>query len=175
VPVIGGNDRITTNGGNDIVIAGMSGAGVAATTGGLSAVYRDVVSAGDGNNIVLGDSGLLVFAQAMDDGSAARTVTVTVDPTKPVNQSVPETSAYSYTYTSDTNPGDIDWIESTAWSIGGADEITTNGGSDIVIGGAGSDLINAGAGDNVVLGDSGQIVAAQSDVSRFGGGAWFGT
>ncbi len=173
-PVIGGNDEITTLGGNDIVLAGMSGNAPLSTVWDPLSVFRDVVDAGGGNNIVLGDSGLLVFAQAMDDANPQRTVTVAVDPTQEWDQNDPATSEYSYTYTSDENPGDIDWIESTAWSIGGADEISTGAGTDIAVGGAGSDLIAAGAGDNLVLGDSGQIVAAQSDDSRFGGGAEFG-
>ena len=41
--LIGGSDSITTLGGNDIVIGGID---------------ADTINAGEGNNIVLGDSGL---------------------------------------------------------------------------------------------------------------------
>ena len=163
-PVIGGNDRITTLGGNDIVIAGMSG-NSSLTLWDTPDVYRDVVDAGNGNNLVLGDSGLLVFAQAMDDATSTRTVTVTVDPTRPVDQTVPATSEYSYTYTSDANPSynvegaedDIDYITTTAPTIGGPDTIRTGGGNDFVFGGTAGDRIATGAGNDLVFGDHGEL------------------
>ncbi len=179
-PVIGGNDRVTTLGGNDIILAGVSGDTLETATSGD---FRDVVDAGDGNNLVLGDSGLLVFAQPLDDAATTAEISLAVDPTKPVDATDPlnggvpvdtETAVYTYGYTSDSDPSDLDWIESTAWSVGGADLITTGSGVDLILGGAGGDEIAAGAGDNLVFGDNGQIVSATSDAARLGDGATFG-
>ncbi len=179
-PAIGGNDRVTTLGGNDIILAGVSGDTLETATSGD---FRDVVDAGDGNNLVLGDSGLLVFAQPLDNASTTAEISLAVDPTKPVDATDPlnggvpvdtETAVYTYGYTSDSDPSDLDWIESTAWSVGGADLITTGSGVDLILGGAGGDEIAAGAGDNLVFGDNGQIVSATSDAARLGDGATFG-
>ncbi|HNQ90946.1 MAG TPA: Ig-like domain-containing protein [Verrucomicrobiota bacterium] len=123
----GGPDTITTLGGNDVILGGQAG---------------DVMGAGDGNNIVLGDNGLLDYTRADRF----------TDP--PVG--------------ADHNPEDVDLILSVDEGIGGSDTITTGTGNDIVLGGAFGDAINAGAGCNVALGDSGEIQAAGGDEPRFG-------
>jgi Ca2+-binding RTX toxin-like protein len=48
-------------------------------------------------------------------------------------------------------------IETTDWTIGDTDIITTGAGADVILGGLGGDVINAGDGDNIVLGDHGFI------------------
>ena len=123
----GGVDSITTLGGNDIVLGGHD---------------ADLINAGEGNNIVLGDDGQIDYVRAERQST--------------------EVGA-------DLNPADIDLIQSTSTqAAGGADQITAGVGNDIVIGGRFGDTINAGAGSNVVLGDSGVIVAAANDTPRFG-------
>src|SRR5262249_17253051 len=83
------------------------------------------------------------------------------------------TAVYQYDYTSDSEPDDIDWIESVAWSVGGADEVTSLGGADIILGGQGDDILKGGNGDNVVFGDNGRIKADPDDLGWFAGGAVF--
>src|SRR5262249_13040756 len=158
--------------------------------------YYDIINAAGGNNLVLGDNGMAQFAQALGDGGNAITAYVAVNPMLPkggggavqavslsgavdLNSGVPvsasSTAVYGYAYTTDGDPSDIDWIESVAWSTGGADNVTTLGGVDIVLGGAGADTIGAGDGYNLVVGDSAQIAAALMDATdatgRFAEGA----
>jgi len=123
-PAVGDNDRIISTGGSDIIFGGMSGG---TSTGApnddanasSSTNYYDALDAGAGNNIVVGDSGFLIFARAIGDATATVTLVVTVDPTKPVpadalNGGVPSNStnsaAYNYSYTADDAANDIDWL-----------------------------------------------------------------
>ncbi len=107
-PGIGGNDAVHAGAGNDIILAGISGDTLETATSGD---FRDVVDAGDGNNLVLGDSGLLVFAQTLDNAATTAEISLAVDPTKPVDATDPlnggvpvdtETAVYTYSYTSDS-------------------------------------------------------------------------
>ncbi len=123
----GGIDTVTTLGGNDVVLGGHLG---------------DVINAGEGDNVVLGDDGEVDFVRA-ERGVA--------------------------TPGADIDASDIDIILSLSTTLaGGADTITTGNGNDIVIGGRDGDTINAGNGNNIVVGDSVEIIAANSDASRFG-------
>jgi Ca2+-binding RTX toxin-like protein len=108
----GGVDNITTNGGDDIVIGGR---------------FNDTLNAGDGSNLVIGDSGRITAA----NGNAPRQL-----PGQPVT---------------------LGLIETITFSDGGIDTISTGVGNDIVFGGMAGDVINAGSGQNIVLGDDGQI------------------
>jgi Ca2+-binding RTX toxin-like protein len=123
----GGVDTITTLDGNDIVLGGHEG---------------DIIHAGEGNNIVLGDDGKIDYTRADRESFAG----------------------------ADTNPADIDLIESTSTTqFGGVDEITTGAGNDVIIGGRFSDTIIANAGNNLVIGDSGRITADEIDTKRWPG------
>jgi len=130
----GGIDTITTLSGYDIVLGGHGG---------------DGINVGEGNNIVLGDTGYIDWDddQLLDQSNA-------------------------------TDAADIDEIKSTSTiptdgvnsallpvivDVGGADTITSGAGDDIVIGGRFDDGIDAGDGDNLVFGDSGHILAATID------------
>ncbi|MFL6014724.1 MAG: beta strand repeat-containing protein, partial [Gaiellaceae bacterium] len=155
--LIGGADDITTGSGADIVLGGIDG---------------DTIRAGDGNNVVLGDSGLIDWVAA----------------------------ARSYALASpgdDSDPLDIDRIGSTSPDDGGTDTITTGSGDDVIIGGEDGEVVDdvqisthtavtrtvsaesdplrlgdnirAGDGRNLVFGDNGEVYAAHSDASRFGG------
>ena len=109
----------------------------------------DDVAAGDGNNIVLGDDGRVDYTRADREPAAVG---------------------------ADTDPGDLDLIESLSTTLfGGADTITTGIGRDIILGGIGGDTIHAFAsgvdledeaalatagaadGNNIIIGDSGYI------------------
>ncbi|UUZ51905.1 calcium-binding protein [Massilia sp. B-10] len=99
-PDLGGIDNIVTGSGDDIILGGNLG---------------DVLNAGDGNNIVLGDDGVITFTGlsfgASGDGN-------------------------------DLDPSDIDEIVSTSTTaFGGADTIITGIGNDIILGGRAGDSI----------------------------------
>jgi len=124
----GGVDTITTLGGHDILLGGHEG---------------DIINAGEGNNIVLGDDGQIDYTRA-DRGSMVSGA--------------------------DANAADIDVIESLSTDYaGGADTITTGAGNDIIIGGRYGDTLDAGDGDNIVIGDSGRITADSDMTLRWPG------
>jgi Ca2+-binding RTX toxin-like protein len=116
----GGSDRIAAGAGNDIILGGQEG---------------DSIDAGEADNLVLGDNGLIDFVRREREDTLG----------------------------ADFDPHDIDVIESTVPDIGGADTITSGDGDDIVIGGTAADSILAGHGFNLVFGDSGRITAADTD------------
>src|SRR5207248_2954821 len=112
--------------GNDVVLGGAA---------------NDTIAAGEGNNVVFGDGGLIDYAAAERGGTLAG---------------------------DDLDPSDIDRIWSLTSGVGGSDTITIGAGDDIVIGGAADDTIAAGEGRNLVFGDSGQISASAASGPRFG-------
>jgi Ca2+-binding RTX toxin-like protein len=114
----GGVDDITTLGGDDIVIGGRFG---------------DTINVGDGDNLVIGDSGRITAADANTPHQLA-------------GQSIT-----------------LGLIESFEFTDGGVDGITTGTGNDIVIGGFAGDTIDVNSGDNIVLGDDGQIDFSRAD------------
>ena len=107
-------------GGDDRITAGN---GNNVVLGGAGA---DTIGLGDGNNVVLGDSGQADF----------------------------------------TN-GAVTEIASIAPSIGGNDQITLGKGGNVVIGGAGSDTITAGDGADVVIGDAGHATLTATGLPIF--------
>ena len=64
----------------------------------------------------------------------------------------------------DSDPTDLDRVESLAPELGGDDDIITGQGNDIVIGGAGADLIRTDDGDDLVFGDNAALTSADQDV-----------
>src|SRR5204862_116640 len=133
--LIGGVDSITTGSGIDILLGGING---------------DTLFAGEGRNIVIGDSGYIDWTA----GDAGRFYAAT-------------TFARGVLSGDDSNALDIDRIFSTEPNDGGNDTITTGNADDLIIGGQGVDTIVAGNGDNLVFGDNGQVTAATSDANRF--------
>jgi len=143
---VDGSDTITTGLGRDLIIAGGAG---------------DSVSAGDGENVILGDYGSfdgvdLISALTGDDG----------------NDSVTSGSGNDWVIlgqgddTADLGNGnnrvlgdsgtiDATVVTSTENAEGGQDSITTGTGNDIVIAGSGNDTVDGGDGNNFVLGDAG--------------------
>ncbi|MDX9818689.1 MAG: calcium-binding protein, partial [Desulfococcus multivorans] len=127
-------------GGSDFITAGIGNDILIGGTNDEAVDER--ITAGDGNNIVLGDSGRIDFTRADREGGTG----------------------------ADTNPTDIDFIESSATTqYGGVDVITSGTGSDLVIGGRYGDTIHAGRGNNLVIGDSGRITAASTDGPQLAG------
>src|SRR5439155_821071 len=134
--LIGGSDSITTGVGIDIVLGGID---------------ADTLFAGEGRNIVIGDSGYIDWTA----GDAGRFYAAVGTPVRATLSG------------DDSNALDIDRIFSTQPGDGGIDTITTGAGDDLIIGGQGVDTIVAGNGDNLVFGDNGQVTAATSDLNRF--------
>ena len=154
---VGGSDSITTGIGADIVIGGIDADTIVANFG-------ETALRPDGNNIVVGDNGLIDWAARERGGLLAG---------------------------DDNSAADIDRIWSLDPDVGGNDLITTGTGDDIVIAGedgelivgieiAGSgapevitttatngDTVVAGNGHNIVFGDNGEISAAAANVPQF--------
>jgi Ca2+-binding RTX toxin-like protein len=114
----GGIDRITTLNGDDIVIGGR---------------FDDEIDAGDGNNLVIGDSGQITAASANGPNYL---------PFQPIT---------------------LGLIETVQFNDGGVDTITTGLGNDIILGGYAGDTMDAGEGHNIVLGDDGRIDYVRAD------------
>jgi Ca2+-binding RTX toxin-like protein/phage tail sheath gpL-like len=180
-PLIGGSDDITTGIGNDIVLGGID---------------NDTIDASDGNNIVIGDSGLIDYTAAeratnetLGTGFASFLVGATTDD----SDGSTDTSTGTTVTLGDLDASDIDLIYSTDPDYGGNDTITTGSGDDIIIGGedgeliidteiagvitqastlvadtTNGDVINGGDGNNIVFGDNGQIQAATLDAVQYG-------
>ena len=150
--LLGGADSITTGSGDDMILGGING---------------DTINAGDGNNVVIGDSGQIVWTAREFGGTGAG---------------------------DDLDAADIDRVLSTDPDDGGSDTITTGSGDDVIVGGEDGevvsgahvssqaavptivgddparlgDVINAGNGRNLVFGDNGAVYAASSNAARFG-------
>ncbi|MBW6493254.1 MAG: hypothetical protein K0B16_01635 [Burkholderiaceae bacterium] len=105
----GGADTITTLGGDDIVIGGR---------------YGDTINAGDGSNLVIGDSGRITAANADTPHQLGNL---------PITLGVVETIEYD---------------------DGGNDTIVTGAGVDLVLGGYAADDIRLGANNDIAHGDN---------------------
>jgi Ca2+-binding RTX toxin-like protein len=172
---IGGEDIITTRGGNDIVFGGHGG---------------DIIDVGDGNNIVLGDDGLIDYVVADGDPSDIDLIDSLSTTTAGGPDTITSGSGQDiiiggrYGDTIHAGAGDnlvigdsgritaanseavrqlsgipmtLGLIESIEPADGGNDTIATLDGKDIIIGGQGGDFITAGAGDDIVIGDNGLL------------------
>ena len=158
-PTIGGNDRVTSGTGNDIVFGGVS---------------NDNLNASDGNNVLVGDNASATF----DALGAIRTLTTTdsmaagldwittgtgrdailggslndvLNSGNGVNLVLGDNGRVTF-------DGAGQWltVNSIDTAIGGADSITSGLDSDTIFGGMDSDFITASEGRNVVIGDSAQ-------------------
>ncbi|MEW6161424.1 MAG: calcium-binding protein, partial [Verrucomicrobiota bacterium] len=172
-PAIGGDDTISTFDGDDLVIGG---------------VGADVLSVGQGHNVVVGDNGYANYN--LDSNSADLDEVCTTDPSHGGADTISTgegddlilggsaadilhaaggqnivigdngciIAAVADTPRFGNVPMTIGRVESTATSIGGNDQITSTDGRDLVIGGMGSDLFDLGDGHNVAVGDNGLIL-----------------
>ncbi|MFA5124041.1 FG-GAP-like repeat-containing protein, partial [Zavarzinia sp.] len=167
----GGVDTIITSGGNDIVIGGRFG---------------DVIDAGDGSNLVIGDSGQitsdvvdapqlaglpitlgLIETIQLDDGGADL---LTTGSGSDIIMAGFGSDTIGSGSDNDIVLGDngliayqnavISQIESTdtVAGTGGDDIIDAGEGSNVVIGGVGSDILTTGSGSDVVTGDNGTVI-----------------
>ena len=167
---LGGDDTISGDADDDIIIAGAA---------------DDAVSGDGGDDIIFGDNGtvelvagaitLLRTTDTVADTGGDDTITGDADDDiifGGVNLDTIEGNGGNniifgdngfIDYVSiDSDPSDIDVISSTLPSLGDIDTITTGDGNDIIIGGSAGDTIVAGDGDNIVLGDSGSITASDA-------------
>ncbi|MEZ6122879.1 MAG: calcium-binding protein [Planctomycetaceae bacterium] len=157
-PGVGDNDTIQSGNGRDIVIAGFG---------------DDQVTLADGNNIVVGDNGEVIF----DDTGILRELRTTspaiggTDTIHTGNGSdmIPGGAAGDSIHSSGGNnlvlgdhgealhdaAGTLISLHTTQPTIGGDDTITTGTGNDLVFGSVGSDSIHTSGGNNLLLGDAG--------------------
>ena len=165
-PAIGGVDHITTGSGNDQVIGGAD---------------SDVIAAGFGNNIVMGDNAHINYAPSRQIESVASTDpgvgagdnvvvdggdniviggvgvdTVTVGSS---GNNIIFGDDGEVDYTLDGDLATLDLAITTNPDEGEADTITSGGGKDIIFGGTGGDTIHSGGNSDLVFGDYGEVRA----------------
>ena len=100
--------------------------------------FGDTIDGGNGQNIVLGDSGQLVAADNdLASPWATRRFSIALVTTA---------------------------LDPEAYADGGGDTVTTGEGNDLVIGGAGGDTVHGGNGNDLVFGDQGEVRAAVGKV-----------
>ena len=159
----GGADAITVGDGADMVIAGDD---------------ADTVTATDGNNVIIGDNGVIRFADAAGDRLLSATSSTptegggdqvaTGDGSDIVIAGQGDDSVTSgggadivsgdwISVETPLSGGGIGEIRSINTGIAGEDVIDAGAGKDIVLGGGENDLIEVGTGFDVALGDNGVI------------------
>jgi Ca2+-binding RTX toxin-like protein len=165
----GGSEIITSGGGQDIIIGGRFG---------------DMINAGNGDNLVIGDSGRIAAAttdsaqlsglpitlgvvetiEYADGGSD----TITTGSGKDIivggaagddiragdNNDVVHGDNALISYVVDSSAVTLDVINTLANSVGGADTIRGEGGDDVLIGGAYGDRIDGGSERDLIFGDN---------------------
>ena len=210
----GGNDTIFGNGGND-QIYGDSGFTVDLSTRTLTidntvdlapqyisadtrAAGIDTIDAGEGDNVVFGDYGLILQAagtlRLATTGEIIRVQSTTFDQgqgdiitagsgndiiiggfggdelTVAGGENILiGDSGYVDFVTLDNDRTDIDAIGSLAEGLGGVDIINSGAGADMIIGGVGADEIDAGDGNNVIIGDNGVITGKDTGPGQMDG------
>jgi Ca2+-binding RTX toxin-like protein len=142
----GGADTITTGDGDDIVLGGADGSQVVKQADGhldsadsRRHVQGDTIDAGNGRNIVFGDSGAVLAAVRDESRWGGLPITVGLIVT--------------------LGPAYDGWA--TDW--GGSDIIRTGTGNDVILGGARGDTITSAGGNNVVFGDHGLLSWTPAD------------
>ncbi|QXE26036.1 parallel beta-helix repeat [Richelia sinica FACHB-800] len=140
----------------------------------------DIVSAGEGNNQVLGDSGRIDYTQGtgtllrlettssnlggndqISTGTGADVIlagfgTDTVNSGAGNDIVLGDNGWVDYVIT-DNNPNDIDQITVVDPAIGGGDTINAGAGNDLVIAGTGNDVVNGSNDNDLIFGDHGQV------------------
>ena len=102
----------------------------------IGGIDEDQIDAGNGDNLVFGDFGVIDWTAAERGGTLPG---------------------------DDLDAADIDRVWSTSTTLGAVDSITSGSGNDIVFAGIGADTVNAGDGRNIVFGDNGEISSATRD------------
>lgn len=138
----------------------------------------DLLSAGDGDNVILGDSGVINY-----NGTAILDVTGTADARDGADTVSGNTGddlviLGGAADVADVQSGDnkvlgdsgsIDLVAgsltTTADATDAGDQITTTGGADMIAAGGGADVVTAGTGNNLILGDSGTILFTAGTVT----------
>jgi Ca2+-binding RTX toxin-like protein len=111
---LGGDDRIVTGLGHDVLVGGAG---------------ADDITAGDGDNVVLGDNGRVTAGDRE-----------------------------TYDVRLEALPRILGVVAVLSPAVGGDDRIRSGAGRDLAIGGTGDDDIATGAGDDIALGDNGALI-----------------
>jgi len=157
----GGNDTFNLNDGDKIVISGFG---------------EDSITAGNGDNTVMGDNGKLTFNNAVlqtIETIDISSVTGGIDNITLGNgENIVMGGTHGDTIKSGTGNSILIGDNGTATftadgkriqvvselsSLGGDDSITASGGANAVLGGVGKDTITTGAGSDSIFGDNGQL------------------
>ena len=148
---VGGDDTVTTGAGHDFVALG---------------ARSDMANLGEGNNRVLGDSGV-IFASNSSNGtvttgsSAANgidTITTLSGSDVVIGGFGADVILGDDGLWGSSHMGVLGAVTAEILSAGGNDHITAGGGNDIVIANQGDDYVSVGEGEDVALGDDGIII-----------------
>ncbi len=151
-----GSDTIHASGGKNVVFGDLGEAiydangtllQITTTTSDLGG--NDVITTGDGNNIVLGGSG----ADQITTG-AGRDVIL-------------GDNGYVLTTGDNGTSGAVQMVRSIDVTLGGNDIVYAGAGNDIVFGGTGNDSLSGGADHDILLGDHGLYDSSLSENQRF--------
>jgi Ca2+-binding RTX toxin-like protein len=153
----GGDDTISGNAMGDVILGGVNGI----DTTQEDVIYGDaaVTGAHDGNDVILGDNGLLHFAFDGDTDQNSLDIVAT----RPY--AVDEDSILDETFT----------LLAGQVLVGGNDTISGDVGADNIFGGVGDDTIygdnatisnGADDGEDIILGDNGQVLLNGTGPSR---------
>ncbi len=165
----GGADQITAGAGQDIIIGGRFG---------------DTINAGDGDNLVIGDSGRILAAASGAPQLAGLPITLGTVETIEVadggddlivtgsgkdivlggaqsddiragaGNDIVHGDNAQLGWTADNDAFTLDTLTTTANAIGGSDTIRGEAGDDVLIGGAAGDRIDGGDGRDLIFGDN---------------------
>lgn len=162
---IGGDDRITAAGGNNLIFAGAG---------------ADTINSGAGNDVVIGDNGIVTLTDgALADVRTRQfgigngdTVTTAGGGDDIVlggaggddlgggdDQDILLGDEGEVRFNVDEDLTTLDRIEILAQNIGAGDTLRGDGENDLLLGSAGRDDLHGGAGDDLLFGDYGLIIA----------------
>ncbi|BAU91131.1 GLUG domain-containing protein [Methylorubrum populi] len=156
---LGGDDTVVAGDGDNLVIGGFG---------------SDSITAATGADVLLGDSGevlyagaRLVQARSLDAGTGGRDTVKAGEGTNIViggmDADLIETGSGRDVILGDSglvrrDADGLAQVVSTDTALGGDDTIRAGEGDNLVLGGAGADTIDTGAGADIVLGDSGEAL-----------------
>ena len=168
-------DRIIAAGGNDVIVGGGNdGADI------NDPLDVEEIDAGEGDNTVLGDSGLIHLVNALlteirsfdaadggrDDITAGSGFDVVIGGAGGDKLTAGEGSniIVGDSGRAVLTANQLEFVESIEPAVGGSDTITTGTGSDYIIGGALGDTITTNDGLKVIVGDGGRVVLEGTDI-----------
>jgi Ca2+-binding RTX toxin-like protein len=122
----------------------------------------DTIQGGQGNDVILGDLGVVQYVSAVTGDPASEQVIAQFG-FGGRGDVIDAAGA-----TLGTPLVDPRWVYSRDLTVGANDTIYGNGGEDVLIGGAGNDAIDGGSGDDLIFGDAVQLLRRDINPNALG-------